>query len=99
MLVCVQRLTYSRVDIHFLSSAALNLPTRRSQYAPHPIPSLEEYHSLWTAWDIVTRAMIPREELMSKPIKLRNALIFYLGHTPAFLGKLLKWLVGGSPRY
>ena len=60
---------------------------RCSQYAADPIPSLEEYHSLWTAWDIVTRGMVPREELLSKPIKLRNALIFYLGHTPAFLGQ------------
>lgn len=77
----------TQTDIHFLSSAVLDLPTRCLQYAAHPTPSLEEYHSLWTAWDIVTRAMIPREDLLSKPIKLRNALIFYLGHTPAFLGE------------
>ena len=29
--------------------------------------------------------MVPEEELMSKPIKLRNACIFYLGHIPTFL--------------
>ena len=29
--------------------------------------------------------MIPGEELLSKPIKLRNACIFYLGHIPTFL--------------
>jgi hypothetical protein len=29
--------------------------------------------------------MIPDEELLSKPIKLRNACIFYLGHIPTFL--------------
>lgn len=28
--------------------------------------------------------MVPRDELMNKPIKLRNNLIFYLGHIPAF---------------
>lgn len=75
-------------DIHFLSSANLNLPMQSSKYAAHPIPSLQEYQSLWIAWDIVTRGMVPREELLAKPIKLRNALIFYLGHAPAFLGQL-----------
>lgn len=34
----------------------------------------------------MTKTMVPREELLSKPIKLRNALIFYLGHIPTFLG-------------
>jgi hypothetical protein len=32
--------------------------------------------------------MIPKDELMDKPIKLRNSLIFYLGHIPTFAGKL-----------
>lgn len=36
-------------------------------------------------WDKVTREMIPNEELHEKPIKLRNACIFYLGHIPTFL--------------
>ncbi|KAJ1709810.1 hypothetical protein AFCA_006984 [Aspergillus flavus] len=71
--------------LHLLTSAALNLPTSPSQYAAHPIPSFEEWQSLWTAWDNATKAMVPREELLSKPIKLRNSLIFYLGHIPTFL--------------
>lgn len=29
--------------------------------------------------------MIPNGELLSRPIKLRNCCIFYLGHIPAFL--------------
>jgi hypothetical protein len=29
--------------------------------------------------------MIPEDELLNKPIKLRNACIFYLGHIPTFL--------------
>jgi len=29
--------------------------------------------------------MIPEDELVNKPIKLRNACIFYLGHIPTFL--------------
>lgn len=32
--------------------------------------------------------MTPDEELLSKPIKLRNDLIFYLGHIPEFCGML-----------
>ena len=68
-----------------------------SKYAGQPVPSLENFQSLWTAWDIVTKTMIPREELSSKPINLRNALIFYLGHIPTFFGRFTpeKELVGG----
>lgn len=79
-------LAFRKIDLHLLTSAALNLPTSPSQYAAHPIPSFEEWQSLWTAWDNATKAMVPREELLSKPIKLRNSLIFYLGHIPTFLG-------------
>jgi hypothetical protein len=55
------------------------------KYAAHPVPSLDEWENLWKVWDIVTRQMIPDEELNEKPIKLRNACIFYLGHIPTFL--------------
>ena len=65
----------------------LNLPIKSAKYATNPVPSLEDFENLWTAWDIVTRVMIPQEELLSKPIKLRNCLVFYLGHIPTFLGK------------
>lgn len=54
-------------------------------YAGAVIPSVEDWESLWAAWDMVTRRMLPNEELLEKPIKLRNACIFYLGHIPAFL--------------
>ena len=49
------------------------------------MPSLAEWQELWAAWDAVTLKMIPEEELLSKPIKLRNECIFYLGHIPTFL--------------
>ncbi|TQB70368.1 hypothetical protein MPDQ_000634 [Monascus purpureus] len=71
--------------VHILSSAALHFPKEPLQYASHTVPSLEDFQSLWTSWDVVTRAMVPRQELLSKPINLRNALIFYLGHIPTFL--------------
>lgn len=70
-----------------LSPANVAFPIHPSEYAPGPVPSWEEWRSIWTAWDIVSKTMVPRDELMSKPIKLRNALIFYFGHIPTFLGK------------
>lgn len=56
-----------------------------SSYAPTPLPTLEEWAALWSSWDVVTKGMLPNEELHDKPIKLRNACIFYLGHIPTFL--------------
>ncbi|KAJ5561057.1 Methyltransferase domain of unknown function DUF2260 [Penicillium sp. DV-2018c] len=70
--------------VHLLSPAALDESMSPSEYAPQPIPNIDNFQSLWTAWDLATRTMIPREELLSKPIQLRNALIFYLGHIPTF---------------
>lgn len=46
---------------------------------------MQDWESLWQAWDIVTKGMLPKQELTEKPIKLRNACIFYLGHIPTFL--------------
>jgi L-histidine Nalpha-methyltransferase / hercynylcysteine S-oxide synthase len=54
-------------------------------YAASTVPTLEDWKGLWAVWDVVTRGMIPDEELLEKPIKLRNACIFYLGHVPTFL--------------
>lgn len=71
-------------------------------YAANPIPTLAEYEKLWALWDAVTRQMIPQEELLSKPIKLRNACIFYLGHIPTFLDMKLADATDGTytdPQY
>lgn len=59
-------------------------PSAPESYAAHPVPSVSEWHELWKTWDLVTRQMIPNDELYEKPIKLRNACIFYLGHIPTF---------------
>jgi L-histidine Nalpha-methyltransferase / hercynylcysteine S-oxide synthase len=56
-----------------------------SVYAHSVLPTIGDWEALWAAWDIVTLEMLPREELLEKPIKLRNACIFYLGHIPTFL--------------
>ncbi|KAK8191914.1 C-type lectin protein [Phyllosticta capitalensis] len=54
-------------------------------YAAEPAPTMSDWQQLWAAWDAVTLAMLPQNELLEKPIKLRNACIFYLGHIPTFL--------------
>jgi formylglycine-generating enzyme required for sulfatase activity len=64
---------------------AFHFSSRPEEYAAHPVPSLNDWENLWAVWDTVTRQMIPEDELLSKPIKLRNACIFYLGHIPTFL--------------
>ena len=60
-------------------------PTAPAEYAPQPAPTWDEWQQLWQVWDTVTRKMIPGGALRDKPINLRNACIFYLGHIPTFL--------------
>jgi L-histidine Nalpha-methyltransferase / hercynylcysteine S-oxide synthase len=66
-------------------------------YASQPVPSLTDFNNLWVLWDTVTRQMIPKQELLSKPIKLRNACIFYLGHIPTFSDIHLSKATGDHP--
>ncbi|KAJ6036701.1 Ergothioneine biosynthesis protein 1 [Penicillium herquei] len=89
--------SHDNYHVHLLSPATLNVSTRASEYAAHSIPTLEDFQTLWTSWDIVTKTMIPREYLLSKPIKLRNALIFYLGHIPTFFDIHLTRALRGKP--
>ncbi|KAK5165201.1 uncharacterized protein LTR77_009299 [Saxophila tyrrhenica] len=70
--------------LHLLQRPEMISSSKPEQYAAHPVPSLAEWHELWNTWDNVTRKMIPDEKLYDKPIKLRNACIFYLGHIPTF---------------
>ena len=72
-------------DLHLVSKHTVSFPLKANEYAAHPVPSLHEFEQLWAAWDTVTRHMIPEAELLSKPIKLRNCCLFYLGHIPTFL--------------
>ncbi|KAJ5279181.1 hypothetical protein N7478_004553 [Penicillium angulare] len=82
-----------------LSPATLDVPTKASQYAAQAVPTLQDFQSLWTSWDIVTKTMVPREDLLSKPIKLRNSLIFYLGHIPTFFDIHLTRALRGKPTH
>ena len=85
------------LDLHLLSKPAFDYPLKPAEYAAQPVPSLFEFEQLWAAWDVVTRYMIPEEELLSKPIKLRNCCLFYLGHIPAFLDIHLTRATRDSP--
>lgn len=67
-----------------MKPSSINFSDDPEVYAKSPVPSIDDWEQLWSAWDTVTRSMVPREELMNKPIKLRNNLIFYLGHIPTF---------------
>ncbi|KAI9879048.1 MAG: hypothetical protein M1830_009744 [Pleopsidium flavum] len=80
-----------------LSLPILSHSLRPEDYAAGPIPTLSDYTDLWAAWDTVTQRMILREELLSQPIKLRNALVFYLGHIPTFLDIHLTRATNGTP--
>lgn len=72
--------------LHLLRKSPTPFPqTSPLQYAQNPLPSLDDWAALWRAWHTVTRQMLPDAELSEKPIRLRNACIFYLGHIPTFL--------------
>lgn len=83
-------------NVHLLSPASTTYPTKPEDYASRPVPSLKDWQELWAAWDTVTRGMTPQEELLSKPIKLRNDLIFYLGHIPGFCDIQITKATGGK---
>lgn len=67
-----------------------------SIYAAKPLPTLHDWEVIWRTWDMISQKMLPAEELQGKPIKLRNACIFYLGHIPAFLDIQLDKSTGQS---
>ncbi|KAH6605386.1 hypothetical protein Trco_007093 [Trichoderma cornu-damae] len=76
--------------LHMLKKAKMPFARLPALYAKDALPVWADWESLWSAWDTVTRKMLPDAELNEKPIKLRNACIFYLGHIPAFLDIQLK---------
>ncbi|TVY15608.1 Ergothioneine biosynthesis protein 1 [Lachnellula arida] len=72
-------------NLHLLSKERMAFNSDAKVYAALSVPTFEDWKGLWAVWDVVTRGMIPDEELLDQPIKLRNACIFYLGHIPTFL--------------
>ncbi|TLS31255.1 hypothetical protein PpBr36_02899 [Pyricularia pennisetigena] len=71
--------------IHVLTKPTTPFALTPHQYASTTLPTMEDWRELWAKWDAVTRGMLPKKELLEKPIRLRNACIFYLGHIPTFL--------------
>lgn len=78
-------LTVSFSGVHMLVKPKMSFSPIPSVYARCAVPSLGDWEALWATWDAVTCQMLPEDQLLSKPIKLRNACIFYLGHIPTFL--------------
>ena len=68
-----------------VTKPSFSFSMRPEVYAATSVPRLLDWQAIWAAWDAVTQNMIPEEGLLSKPITLRNACIFYLGHIPTFL--------------
>lgn len=77
----LERPKFSFPLLKTLSSLGSTAVTR----SPFSLPTLEEWHDMWAAWDFVTRQMIPPSMLFEKPIDLRHICLFYCGHIPAFL--------------
>lgn len=76
---------HDKYSIHLLRKQKMDFNSNPAVYAKTTIPTFQDWTGLWAVWDVVTRRMIPDGELLGKPIKLRNACIFYLGHIPTFL--------------
>ncbi|KAL8637853.1 MAG: hypothetical protein Q9228_004926 [Teloschistes exilis] len=88
---------YMAPDLHVLARPTFGFPLKPAAYAAEPVPSYDEWTKLWAAWDLVTQRMLPGGEVLSKPIKLRNCCVFYLGHIPTFLDIHLTKATGGEP--
>ncbi|KAL9634132.1 MAG: hypothetical protein Q9204_003119 [Flavoplaca sp. TL-2023a] len=87
--------------LHVLAKPSMAFPLSAQEYAAEPIPNLQDWKRLWAAWDAIS-SMIPKGELLSQPIRLRNCCIFYIGHIPAFLDIHLTRATGLSatePKY
>ena len=63
----------------------LKSPEGVSSSSPFSVPSVAEWETLWSTWDVITMGMISPDLLYEKPIDLRHICLFYLGHIPTFL--------------
>lgn len=67
------------------------------RFAATAVPTIQDWEQLWACWDLATRELLPEQEMLSKPIKLRNCCLFYLGHIPTFLDMHLTRVTNGRP--
>ena len=63
----------------------LKSPETVTSLSPFSVPSVAEWETLWSTWDVITMGMISPQLLYEKPIDLRHICLFYLGHIPTFL--------------
>lgn len=85
--------TPSQYSLWLLERPAFTFPLLKSPNS-FGVPSLEDFRTMWKAWDTITLGMIPRSMLFTKPIDLRHICLFYLGHIPTFLDIHLSRLLG-----
>ncbi|KAF3157371.1 hypothetical protein TWF225_008485 [Orbilia oligospora] len=71
--------------LHLLHNPTARTGLQPKEYAKEPCPSLGEWEELWKIWDLVTLSMVRKDQYLTKPISLRNPILFYLGHIPTFL--------------
>ena len=71
----------------------LKSPDEVSPLNHFPVPSIAEWETMWSTWDMITMTMISPKLLHEKPIDLRHICLFYLGHVPAFLDIYLSRLL------
>ncbi|KAI0917484.1 hypothetical protein AcW1_007327 [Taiwanofungus camphoratus] len=65
-----------------------------SKHTPFGLPTVEDWQTMWAAWDFITLRMIPSSMLFQKPIDLRHICLFYCGHIPTFLSIHLSRVLG-----
>jgi formylglycine-generating enzyme required for sulfatase activity len=87
----------SPLGLHFVSKSTFAFSPQPEVYASNSVPTIPDWQQLWAAWDAVTLKMIPEDQLLSKPIKLRHVPLFYLGHIPTFLDIHLTRATGEPP--
>ncbi|KAF1955820.1 hypothetical protein CC80DRAFT_492772 [Byssothecium circinans] len=83
--------------LHLVVKPPFFFSAKPEAYAAEPVPGIAAWRELWVAWDAISQNMIPKDKLLSKPIKLRNVCLFYLGHIPTFLDIHLTRASGQSP--
>lgn len=71
--------------LHLLHNPTARTGLEPKEYAKAACPSLNEWEELWKLWDLVTLGMVRKDQYLTKPISLRNPILFYLGHIPTFL--------------
>ncbi|KAK6348566.1 hypothetical protein TWF718_006354 [Orbilia javanica] len=71
--------------LHLLHNPAAKTGLEPKKYAKAPCPDINEWEELWKLWDLVTLGMVRKDQYLTKPISLRNPILFYLGHIPTFL--------------